>query len=191
MAREDDSWRDSDGFAALGGSSELDLVKDMDLSKGSARGDEVGLARMMPNAVDLSVVFDLMLHNDLVGHAFVVLADGLCQFERAILQLALEVLLIRQVHLRHNEAVLLLARSVRAVEEMAQPVLVIIILIPAFGLIDPPLYAQRGPLQLLRVERLVEVRSVPAPDEFLGDVLVECSLGKSNDLLHSPPIIQI
>lgn len=50
----------------------------MNLTKWSACGNEIGLARMMPNAVDLTIVLYLMLHDNLISHALVILPDGLC-----------------------------------------------------------------------------------------------------------------
>ena len=78
MPREHDGRRHSDGLVALGGSAELDLIEDMNLSERGARGDEVGLARMVPNAVDFPIMLDLVLHHYLISHAFVVLPDSLC-----------------------------------------------------------------------------------------------------------------
>lgn len=183
MPREDDGRRYSDGFSALRSSSELDFVEDVNLTEGGTGGDEIGSARVMPDAIDFAVVLNLMLNHYLVRHAFVVFADGLGGSERLISQLSLEEVLIGQVNLCHDEAILLLSRGMRSVEHMAQPIL-IIAFCSAFIFIDPPFDAQRGPFQFLRVEGLVEVGGIPAPHKFLGDVVVERVLREWDDFLH-------
>ena len=63
----------------------------------------------MPNAMHLSIMLDLVLHDDLVRHTVVVLADGLSGLEDPIFQLLADELLIGEVDLRHHQCVLLLA----------------------------------------------------------------------------------
>ena len=62
----------------------------------------------MSNAMHLSIMLDLMLYNDFIWHAFVILADGFCWLEDSILQLLANELLIGEVDFGHNEGVLLL-----------------------------------------------------------------------------------
>lgn len=97
----------------------------MYLPKRSASSYKVSSARMMSDAIDLSISLDLMLHNDLVCHTLIILADSLCRTQWTIFQLPLEKSLIGNVYLSHDETILLLARSVCSIEEMAKPVLVI------------------------------------------------------------------
>ena len=60
----------------------------------------------------------------------------------------------------------------RPVEDVAEPVLIVAVA-ASFGLADPPFDAEGGPLELLGVEGLVEVRRIPPPYEFLVDLAVE------------------
>lgn len=77
MAREDQRGLDADRLDTFGGSAEAYLVEEVDLSKGSASGDEIGSLGMMPYAIDLPIVLDLMLHHNLVRHTLIVFADRL------------------------------------------------------------------------------------------------------------------
>lgn len=77
----------------------------------------------------------------------------------------------------------------RPVEDVAEPVLVVAVA-ASFGLADPPFDAEGGPLELLGVEGLVEVRRIPPPYEFLVDLAVEGALALGKYLLHMPPIMR-
>ena len=63
----------------------------------------------------------------------------------------------------------------RPIEDVAKPILVVVIS-GAFILIDPPLDAERRPLELLRVESLIEIGRVSAPHQLFSDVAVQSAL---------------
>lgn len=63
----------------------------------------------MPNAMHLSIMLDLVLHDNLVRHTVIILANGLSGLEDPILQLLADELLVGEVDLRHHQCVLLLA----------------------------------------------------------------------------------
>jgi len=64
---------------------------------------------------------------------------------------------------------------VRPIEDVTKSILVVVIS-GAFILIDPPLDAERRPLELLRVESLIEIGCVSAPHELFSDVAVKSTL---------------
>ena len=68
-----------------------------------------------------------------------------------------------------------------AVKHMIELILVVFKL---FRLVSPPLDAERRPLEFLSVESLIEIRSISAPDEFLGYILIEGGVLRGNDFLH-------
>lgn len=143
----------------------------------------------MSNAMYLSIMLDLMLYNDLIWHAFVILADCFGWLEDSILQLLANELLIGEVDFGHNEGVLLLPWSMRSVEDMAEPVLIIAVT-ASFRLADPPFNAKGRPLELLGVQCLIEVGCIPPPYEFLVDLVVEGAFVLGKYLLHMPPIMR-
>ena len=72
----------------------------------------------------------------------------------------------------------------RPIEDMTKSILIVVIS-GSFILIDPPLNAKRRPLELLRVERLIEVGCISAPDKLFCDVAVESALvGDCHHFLH-------
>jgi hypothetical protein len=180
---------DSNRLTALRSSSEFDLIEDVDLPKRGSCCDEICFFGMVPDAMDFPIMFDLVLDDNLIWHAVVIFANGFSRFENLILELLSNELLARQINLCHNQRVLLLARSMCPVEDMAEPILVIAIA-TSLRLAHPPLHAERRPLELLGVECLVEVWSIPPPYEFLIDSAGEAALAVSNYFLHMPPIIR-
>lgn len=125
MTGKDQRGLDADWLDAFGSSSKAYLVEEMDVPKGSASGDKIGTLGVVPYTIDLPVVLDLVLHHDLVCHTLVILADRLRGTQRAVLELSFQGCLVGQIHLRHDEGVLLLAGSMRAVEEMAETVFIV------------------------------------------------------------------
>ena len=109
VSTEDKLRSNSDRFGALGNSAEFDLIEDVYLPQRSSRRNQIGSLRVMPNAMHLTIMLDLVLHDDLVRHTVVILANGLSGLEDPILQLLADELLVGKVDLRHHQRVLLLA----------------------------------------------------------------------------------
>lgn len=99
----------------------------MDLPKWCSCGNKIGLFGVMPNTMNLSIMLYLMLHDNFIGHTIVILANGFGGLEDLILQLLSDELLIWEVDLGHDKCVLLLARSMRSIEDMAESVLIVAI----------------------------------------------------------------
>ena len=109
VSTEDKLRSNSDRFGALGNSAEFDLIEDVYLPQRSSRRNQIRSLWVMPNAMHLSIMLDLVLHDDLVRHTVVILANGLSGLEYPILQLLADELLVGKVDLRHHQRVLLLA----------------------------------------------------------------------------------
>ena len=76
MTDEDDSWADFDSACFEGG-----FIEDVNFSEGSACGDEVGFFGVMLDAIDFSVVLNLVQYYDHIFHVAVVLFYGFVGFD--------------------------------------------------------------------------------------------------------------
>lgn len=141
------------------------------MSQRCASGDKISFVGVVTDAVNFTVVFDLMLDHYLVCHTLVILSDCFRGTQRTVSELSLQDCLIGKVNFGHYETILLLARCVRPIEDVTKSILVVVIS-GTFILIDPPLDAKRRPLELLRVESLIEIGCVSAPNELFCDVAV-------------------
>ena len=81
----------------------------MDLPQRSSCCDQICFFWVVSNTMHLSIMLDLVLHDDLIRHTIVIFANCFSGFEDLIFQLLADELLIGEIDLCHYEGVLLLA----------------------------------------------------------------------------------
>jgi len=75
MTRKDKGGRHADGFVWFGNSSEAHFIEKVDMSQRGAGGDKISFVGVVTDAVNFTVVLDLMLDHYPVGHTLVILSD--------------------------------------------------------------------------------------------------------------------
>ena len=188
--------KDNFGVDFYSASFEHNLVEDMNFPSSSSSGKQIGFLGVVSDFIDLSVVLDFMLDNDHLFDRLVIFLDGLVGFDGlwmtricTLFVQFFDVLLVGQINFGHLQVVFLGIGGVGSKGDVAEGFLVFAALLGGEELVDPPLYGERGPVELLGVEGLVEVGGVSSPDELFCYVVIEGAGGflSADWWLHKPP----